>query len=267
MKWNDSGQVLLIVILIAVVALTVGLSLVSRSITGVRVATQSEESQRAFQAAEAGVERALNAIRLSPTPPATLFEDAFENNAAFDATINTLAGADILLNGGSELEQSVGSDVWLSRYPDFSNPMTTTIEVHFGSQNQNQCLGTGADVTPAIEILVLSGASSNPSLSKHVVDPCSRIDGAANEDPGGSVDGVTYAYSYDLNISNALLARVVPIYNSTIVGLSAQSGTFPSQGSIIESTGTAGESVRRVQVFESHPQIPIEMFQYAILSQ
>src|SRR3989344_4715713 len=56
---RQAGQILLIVILVIVISSTVGLSLVSRSITSLRTSTEEAEPQKAFSAAEAGIERAL----------------------------------------------------------------------------------------------------------------------------------------------------------------------------------------------------------------
>ncbi len=54
------GQILILVLLIVVVALSVGLSVASRNITNLRSSTQTEQSQRAFSAAEGGVEDVLS---------------------------------------------------------------------------------------------------------------------------------------------------------------------------------------------------------------
>jgi len=59
------GQVLLIVVLVMVIALTVGLSVISRSVTTLRTTKESESSQRAFSAAEAGVAKLLNSNNTS----------------------------------------------------------------------------------------------------------------------------------------------------------------------------------------------------------
>jgi type II secretory pathway pseudopilin PulG len=59
MKRTQSGQILLITLLVLSVLTTVALALVSRSSTDVNISTQVEESQRAFSAAEAGIEEAL----------------------------------------------------------------------------------------------------------------------------------------------------------------------------------------------------------------
>jgi len=55
----QSGQALLIVILVMVIALTVGLSVAVRTTTNIRTASEDENSQRAFSAAEAGVSKRL----------------------------------------------------------------------------------------------------------------------------------------------------------------------------------------------------------------
>jgi len=59
---SDCGQVALIALLIMIVLLTVGLAVVSRSVTDIRISKESEESARAFSAAEAGIEEALKGL-------------------------------------------------------------------------------------------------------------------------------------------------------------------------------------------------------------
>lgn len=56
---RNSGQALLIILLVLSVALTVTLSAVSRSITDITITTYEEDSSRAYSAAEAGIEQAL----------------------------------------------------------------------------------------------------------------------------------------------------------------------------------------------------------------
>ncbi|MBN1168786.1 hypothetical protein JXA63_02750 [Candidatus Woesebacteria bacterium] len=60
----QSGQALLIVLLVMAVALTVVMSSVSRSVTDISVSEVEKDSSRAFSAAEAGIEEAL----LNPPP-------------------------------------------------------------------------------------------------------------------------------------------------------------------------------------------------------
>lgn len=54
------GQILVLVLLIVVVSLAVGLAVATRNLTNIRTSTQAEHSQRAFTAAEGGVESTLS---------------------------------------------------------------------------------------------------------------------------------------------------------------------------------------------------------------
>ena len=59
-KNSQKGQVLLLVVLASVIALTVGLAAISRSITSTRISTEESNSQKALSAAEAGIEEQIN---------------------------------------------------------------------------------------------------------------------------------------------------------------------------------------------------------------
>ena len=63
---KDLGQIALGILLIMVVLLTVGLAVVSRSVTDIRISKETEESARAFSAAEAGIEEVLRREVLTP---------------------------------------------------------------------------------------------------------------------------------------------------------------------------------------------------------
>src|SRR3989339_1593452 len=123
---RQKGQVLLIVVLVMIVALTVGLSLISRSITNLRTSTQEAESQKALAAAEAGVEQALEKADTDTTP----FTGSFESGSVYiqySTDIEPIKGTEFLINGGNLISQDDGGDVWLSDYSEneseiFANP-------------------------------------------------------------------------------------------------------------------------------------------------
>ena len=56
---KEKGQIILILLLVMTVALGVGLTIVQRSLTDISTSTKVEQSSRAFSAAEAGIEKAL----------------------------------------------------------------------------------------------------------------------------------------------------------------------------------------------------------------
>src|SRR3972149_4690052 len=107
---RQKGQVLLIVVLVMIVALTVGLSLISRSVTNLRTSTEEAESQKALAAAEAGIEQALK----SGTAPAG--ENLGSNKTTYSTNVTALSGTKFMVNGGNSVPRDDGADVWLSNY-------------------------------------------------------------------------------------------------------------------------------------------------------
>ena len=273
-KNKEKGQILLIVVITMIVALTVGLSIASRTVTELRLSRQNEESQRAFNAAEAGIDRVLQ-----QGGEVTLQEE-LGNNAAFAVSATQYGGDQILLNNGEEVDQDVGADVWLSNYPDFSSQIASgRIIVYWGDEDQINCTET-TPVRPALQIVILQGNIADPQIVKYLYDTC-----AARTQ--GTIDGATYGtqtisglpgYTFTnrintpIAISDGIIVKVIPLYNSTTVAvvaqdLSGQPIALPSQGSVVESTGTSGETVRRITYYQSYPQMPIELFPYNIISQ
>lgn len=264
----SSGQVLLIVVITMVVALTAGLSLASRTITNLKLSKQNEDSQRAFQAASAGVDKYINASS-GQTYTSNL------SNSNFTTTVTTVTGNILLLNNGDPVDQDRGIDVWLSTYPNYAAPLFTgSITMYWGGSTQIQCgTNSGIATRPAIEVLIVYGSVATPTVQKYVYDRCGRVTGTGvltGSNPSGSVfNGVTFdtITAAPISISNGLIMKIIPLYNSSIIGLNSPSMVFPPQGKVIQSTGTSGDSARKIVYFESYPQIPNEIFPYAILSQ
>lgn len=260
-KNNTRGQVLLIVVLTMVVALTVGLSIASRTISNLKFSKQNEESQRAFSAAEAGIEQALKQVENQ-----SLQSTLQENNSSYTTTATVQSGTSFLLNGGGIVDQDVGTDVFLASYPTYSPPLAqTTVTLYWNTENQNSCLKS-ATTQAALEVVVLSGTTSSPTLSKYIYDPCSRISNTSANGGQGTIGDITFVHSAVISVTNGLLMKVIPIYNSTKIGVSS-TVALPSQGSVISSVGTSGETVRKVVYFSSFPQLPLELFPYSLISQ
>lgn len=261
MKLNDqSGQMLLVVVLTMIVALTVGLSIVSRTITNLKISRQNEESQRAFQAAEAGIEQALQSSAGSSTLE-------FGNNAKYTTSITNPQGTEFLLNGGESVEQDVGLDIWLSDYPTYANPITGSVTIYWNTSEQQSCTVSSGEATkPALEIITISGSTVDPSVDKNIYDSCGRVTGSVSPGAGGTVSETTFNYAVNIPVATGLLMRVIPVYNSAKVGVTS-SVSLPVQGTLVSSTGESGETVRKVQYFSSHPQVPLEIFPYSIISQ
>ena len=69
---SNGGQVGIIMLLITVVMLTVGISAVSRSTSDVSISTTNEQTNKALDAAESGLEQAMSQTDLSGYAPGTV---------------------------------------------------------------------------------------------------------------------------------------------------------------------------------------------------
>lgn len=285
------GQILLVVVLTMIVALTVGLSIAARIVTELRLSKQNEESQRAFQAAESGIQQTLaqqSSIGTINTPI------ELDNNAAFSTVFEADQGTAIVMNNGLEVDQDVGADVWLSDYSSdpsllFLNPMgnggQVAITMYWGSTTQDNCNpGSGNNAAPAIEVAFLRGPAASPTIQKNIFEAsgCSRINNAvAGSTAGGpyTLKGFSFRNRASLvfngaSLSNGLIMKVIPVFNSSIVGFQSNDTgdpndpyIFPAQGSVVTSTGTSGDTVRKVIYYQSYPQLPLEVFPYTVISQ
>lgn len=267
----EDGQTLLIIVLIMVVSLTVGLAVVSRSITNLRMTTEEENSTRAFSAAEAGIERVLKtgigttsvsgvAGALGSNPNSPLIKDI---------AITQSEGDQILVNGGEAVQKDDGVDIWLVKHDSNNKPVYspswngTDLKFYWGDTFCN------TNEVSALEIIVISGTvPSSISAARYAVDPCSSrssLNNFSNISSGSySVGGKQFRYEYEItNITNGLLARVIPLYSSAVMGVTADV-SLPSQGRIIDSTGSLGTIERKITFFQGYAKLPSELFQYTI---
>lgn len=289
MRNSQSGQALLIVVLIMVVSLTVGLSVVSRSITNLRTTSEEESSQRAFSAAEAGVEQA---IKLGCTPRADgtceVIPGNFtgENFSSFTVNIATISGTEFLPNAGNLIKKNDSIDIWLLPHNsdglvDFSDPWDGNLTVYWGSSS-DVCALDNTNTKAAVEILLLTGTGyADAKLTRYPVDSCTtttppRTDinnfcspagglGCPSYSSGGSIGGKSFANAATISIINGLLVRVIPLYANTIIGAQG-SVSMPSQGKRIESVGKAGTTERKIIFYQGFSALPVELFPHTLFS-
>jgi hypothetical protein len=262
----EHGQVLLIIVLVMVVAMTIGLSLASRSIIHIKTTTDEQDSQKAFSAAEAGVEQALQTnTQVTSTQP-------LGNNAAItDVSIDPYGNSkSLLMNNGQVVHQDDGGDVWLTTYDD--NPSSIApgsipdLTVYWGNPTYS-C--TSATDKAAIEVMILteSGAGATPQISHYAFDPCSRGNNFDTSSlvPGVTISGQTFKQGATISgITGGIYARIVPLYSDAVIGVSS-SKTLPQQGKVITSTGTSGATQRTISYFQAYASVPTEFF-YTLFS-
>lgn len=261
---NQNGQALLIIVLIMVVALTVGLSLASRTITNLRNTREQASSQKALSAAEAGIEQAIKS--------GANVGGSFSGNTSYTTTVTQVAGnASFLLNGGTKVSKSDATYIWLTdptAQPLWQNPWSGNLSIYWGTSDQN--CGNVSNMPPALEISVISGSAAAPVMTRYAYDPCVTRRASNNFSPPTSstpvsVSGTTLSYTLTRALTNALLVRVNPIYASSIIGASGGGINLPQQGKIYTSVGTSDtDTQRKVTVFQGYPEVPAEFFPYIL---
>lgn len=263
---QQQGQALLIVVLTMVVALTVGLSVVSRSIVQIKTAKDEADSQKAFSAAEAGIEQVLQTGN-------QVTNQAMGNNAIIGSvTLDSASSSTFVANNGTQVLQDDGIALWLSTYPTYQNPWTGRVRLYWGKTS------SGCNEA-ALEVVVISQPSAY-AVNHYSYDPCaSRANGQGgnnftlvNSSSGGTINGQTFSYSVPIDITKGLVARIIPLYTNSVIGLASFTDTtektvqiLPSQGKTITSTGSSGPIQRKITYFQGYNTVPSELF-YSLFS-
>lgn len=268
MKEAERGQVLLIVVLIMVTALTIGLSVAARTITNIRTSQEAENSEKAFSAAEAGIEESLADNRSS--------EGTFSNNASYSTVVRNVAGVEFPLNNNVPILKDDAYDLWLSTYPSYTNPWSGSLTLYWGDASNTCTTSEVTNTMAALEVVVLSGSVSNPVMTRYALDPCSQRSLQNNftfvSPGGGTVDGKSYAFRRTFTVNSGLFIRVIPLYaatNMAVRGCDAAGVTclqLPSQGTVVEATGVADTTQRKIISYKRYPKLPAELFPYSFFA-
>lgn len=275
---NNSGQVLLIILLVMVVGLTMGLSLATRSTTDVKVSTQLEQSSRAFSAAEAGIEAALK----GEVVPGACSTDITIGTAVYKACVETAAAtANPLAIGNIGLADTF--TLWLTEYDTVTGKPVEDKTKDYAGTTIDVCWkkvsgALPADPAPAMEItLIYKDQTNNYKITRGAYDQNATFNNnnftvVNSKDCGfGSTD--TYGVTFDFNLPTPtgnnilIMLRLRPFYADADVAVKpAAAATLPAQGLTITATGTAGNTTRKVSVLESFPAPPA-IFDYVLFSE
>jgi hypothetical protein len=286
---RESGQALLLVVLSLAVVLTIILSILSRSVTDIAVTSRSEEAVRAFSAAEAGVEQALV---IGADVGGTIGDSNFNAQVSgFAQGERDFANPAGVLAGESALFWFVAHNETTGETEcSVANPCFTgsQFRICWGESGT----GSGEATTPAIEVSVFYAATpgilGTTRIARATYDPNSSRQSSNNfsaPDAGTCTAGgedFQFQKLIDLttlgipigsySVQNGLqFAKVRLFYNTDItqpIGIDVYqvgNGLLPSQGIKIESVGQAGESNRKIDVYQGFGEPP-PIFDSAVFS-
>ena len=282
---KESGQVILALILIMTVALAIGLSIVQKSLVDVSTASKVEQSSRAFSAAEAGIEKALqagtcgdNCVSFSENS-----SKADVSDMGLNPSIPVVGNRQVALEY-PPLAKEDAAQVWLADYKSADNPPPAaytqpTLDIYWGNFS--------ATDKAALEITLVYYDGSIYKSSKWYLDNPSAIrnpaNGFDNTTPTCGVSGYPVGantYQCKKTLSGLpstspnilMLIRVRLLYNSTsqpfavqATGICGTPCSLPPQARSITSTGISGETQRKVNLFQLNKVVP-PYFDYAIFS-
>ena len=260
------GQTILLVLLVITVVLTIALSLITRSITDVSMSRKIEETNRAFSAAEAGIEESL---RLGGV---TLSSSNLSNNTSYQVTSTRYVNLTEFVFP-TVTDKDEASQIFLSSYPAYNDPYTgTNITVYWGNA------ACGVSTQAALSVDVIYGEATPFSVKRYAVDPCGRGNGFSNVvGGGGTVGGNNFQFSKTIDLTGLTglkFARVRAFYAKTQLGvkndgtaalLPDQGTLLTSQGQIAPTPGAGSSVVRTVKMYLSHPVLP-GIFDYVFYS-
>lgn len=241
---DQRGQVVLLILLVIVVGLTIAISIAGSSLNQIEETAVTEESNRAFSAAEAGVEETLLYIEQgTPAPQITPNTSALTSGSSVKQV--TIAEEDSLTI--SQLNQDDVAQLDLDCPSCASGNITVTW-----------------DSNTAIVITKISGTDPNYTVERWAYN--------CDFDPGnnftlvssGSASQCTRTIA--VNGTTDKVLRIRALYANTSLAVSPQSGgVLPAQTTVITSTGQSGDAERTVKVERSAP-VPPAILDYVLFS-
>jgi hypothetical protein len=275
---NISGQALLLVLLSMSVVLTIVLSILARSTVDIGISSRSEESVRAFSAAEAGIEQALVAGSTGLTPI---------GDATFNATVSSFSSGVTQFVLPSSLYSGESAIVWFVSHDTNGNLSCSgpgnpcfrgsQIQVCWGKEGTS----ASADLTPAVEVSIIYLSDrvnyTTARIARETVDPndtrrslnsFSDYDGVDCQVGGQNFafkktivfSGLSIPSAVYSNTNGLQLARISLLYNTDIGHpvsvIVPSSSLLPAQGIVIDSSGVSGASTRKVEVIRGFKELP-----------
>ncbi|MBU1110132.1 hypothetical protein KKB83_00745 [Patescibacteria group bacterium] len=265
---DRKGQVVVWIVLISVVGLTLGLSIASRSLSNIQQASELEETNRAFSAAEAGIEEALYALESTGAASSVLIPVSLSEAGSEYSYIVSEGG------GGNELILAAPltkDNVVQVNCSGMSGNLTVYWVKDGTSQDQDGNRASllltfiSQESVPASDYEVIREAY-NP-FEEHTSRGNGFLQASSITETVGGIDFREKTASILLpGAGTDQILRIQAFYNGVpnTIALKADS-SFPSQYHTITSTGSAGDVERTVQVTRSNPSLPA-FFDYTLFN-
>lgn len=248
---TQSGQVLLVVVLVSFLLTVIGFSLFQITTQEIRLSKLEEESKKAFAAAEAALEARLQAESdIIDINSLSLGSEIVAGQALVDNSTSSVFTSPVL-------KKDEQYTFYLSQY----NPQTQRIEGNAFSGGLKINIVSPEDFCSqeiskmAVELTFINIETSE--IKRRLIDPCLIIEGSIDE------WSINHFYSSPLP-SHLLILRILALnrnFPGTQLVIENQLENWPIQGRNIVSTATTKSGVsKKIKLFQSYPQLPAEFF-------
>lgn len=271
---SQSGQILLITLLVLTIATTVVLSVIGRSSSDVSLSNQVSESATALSAAEAGIEESLK------SGTGTVGAQTLTTGVTYNVTrTDTGAGASYYQFPKKTSVDSVET-LWLVPH---NGSIMDDSDQYYEANTIDVCWSDG---TPKPALLVSiwykRGGAIRIARGAYDPDPSSRstTNNFSDDDATSGCSGSGLAYKKTITFTDfdspainptsdiLLFLRLQPIYNdATIAVAPSTDGLLPAQGSKLDSVGSVASGVTRKVVVYQQYKTPESIFDNVVYSQ
>ena len=267
----QSGQIVVILLLIMLVGLTLGLSITTRTLQQMKVTTVTEQSTRAYTAAEAAIEEALRQELAEGEyflpagalgPAITEAKYTVEESPTFSLTVQKDEVAQVNLQSEEALFSGEIAVYWVLK----SDP----------EENTNDPPGRAS-----LELAFIKNTAGDYSVIRFAVNGDPRSNGFTNPGPNtldtsgevtltrpdsancGSPSSGYCNKAVITGLSNIEILRIKPFYNKATILVDSPAGLPPQIFTIAGEATTVADVTRRVEVKKAPPALP-PIFDYVI---
>lgn len=255
------GQVLLIAVMLLATVITVVMTIAFNTTTETQVARLEADSQKALAAAEAGIDAVIKQsvnsgvlVNITDLNSGQFASQGITGNAQVKGEASPYFVSPLL-------QKDEQYTFYLSDYPGFGNPWSGNLHLYFVSE-------TGC---PSFEVTIIK---ADYSQERYVYNTCSSPDTINTETHPENktltsqittvIDSTSFKYrtSTPILISGDFVAFIRVLGGRTKIGFQdVDLKVLPIQGKTVESEArTASGVVKKVQLFQSFPQIPSNFF-------
>jgi type II secretory pathway pseudopilin PulG len=259
-KKTQAGQVVLIALILLGSLGLIGVSIATQTVLEQRKAVLEEKTQKAYYAAESGIEQALKQIK-------------DDSSFSGEIPLSDIGGADASVQVN---EAASGQNFNIGVQLNSGEPFYFNLQGYSAANNLTFCWDkagtsfiatlhyTEATTRKTYYYLFNTTAGQSPRISAGTGNPATTVSAGANGSACG-FSGYQYTLTFPAGVTNDYLV-IWPLYQNQVrIGFNGGSSSLPQQGKIITSTGTIeeldGTITRRLKFFQSIRDYPSSFLQ------